>query len=132
MKRIIDLKHHADISDFSGTVDRVTDAVEHQIQKGSSDRSELSSAIAKALEEIVIDIVKTGNGVPVSPNEPLILFRGRDRLATALLGQYRTLCELDGCNDFQLGQVDELINKFKQYAHQHPAMMKQPGVTRGK
>ncbi len=76
-------------------------------------------------------IVKTGNNVPVSDNEPLCLFRARDRLAVPLLEHYRELCREDGCNDFQLGQVNELIARFRQFALDNPQTMKQPGVTRG-
>lgn len=77
------------------------------------------------------NIVKTGNGVVVPLDEPLILFRGRDYLALPLLMRYREMCERDGCNDFQLSQVDELISKFEKYASANPGVMKQPGVTRG-
>lgn len=76
-------------------------------------------------------IVKTGNSVPIPDDEPLILFRGRDRLAVPMLENYRRLCVEDGCNDFQLGQIDALIARFKVFAVEHPATMKQPGVTRG-
>ena len=76
-------------------------------------------------------IVKTGNGVPIPENEPLILFRGRDRLAVPLLEAYYGLCVVDGCNDFQLGQITELIARFKAFAAENPQTMKQPGITRG-
>ena len=76
-------------------------------------------------------IVKTGNGVPIPEEEPTILFRGRDRLSVPMLQAYRVLCVEDGCNDFQLGQIDELIARFTRFAEQHPDVMKQPGVTRG-
>lgn len=76
-------------------------------------------------------IVKTGNGVPIPDNEPLILFRGRDRLAIPMLLEYRKLCVADGCNEFQLGQIDELIGKFSDFRANNPDVMKQPGITRG-
>ncbi len=76
-------------------------------------------------------IVKSGNGVPIPEGEPLILFRGRDRLAVPMLNAYRKLCVEDGCNDFQLGQVDELIARFKAFAVENAGVMKQPGITRG-
>ncbi len=76
-------------------------------------------------------IVKTGNGQPIPDTEPLMLFRGRDRLAIPMLLAYRQLCIEDGCNDFQLGQIDELIEKFRRFALDNPQTMKQPGVTRG-
>jgi hypothetical protein len=76
-------------------------------------------------------IVKTGNGVVIPDEEPLILFRARDRLALPMLRNYRALCIGDGCNDFQLKQVDELIARFEAFAHSNPDTMKQPGITRG-
>jgi hypothetical protein len=76
-------------------------------------------------------IVKTGNGVPIPEDEPLILFRARDRLALPMLRSYRDICAADGCNDFQLGQIDELITRFEAFAAGHPEVMKQPGITRG-
>lgn len=76
-------------------------------------------------------LVKTGNSVPISEDEPTILFRARDRLAIPLLHNYRVLCVGDNCNDFQLGQIDELIGRFEKFAADNPQTMKQPGVTRG-
>jgi len=77
------------------------------------------------------DIVKTGNGVVVSREEPTILFRGRDYLAVPLLIKYREMCVKDGCNDFQLKQMDELVERFAKFARENPDVMKQPGITRG-
>lgn len=77
------------------------------------------------------EIVKTTNGVVIPREEPLILFRGRDYLAVSLLEEYKKLCVADGCNDFQTGQIDELITRFKTFASANPQTMKQPGVTRG-
>jgi len=77
------------------------------------------------------NIVKTGNGVVVPLDEPLIMFRGRDYLALPLLIKYQEMCERDGCNDFQLGQIQALIDKFAEFASKNPGVMKQPGVTRG-
>lgn len=77
------------------------------------------------------NIVKTGNGVIVSLEEPLILFRGRDYLALPLLMHYREMCERDGCNDFQLDQLNKLVESFEKFASENPGVMKQPGITRG-
>lgn len=76
-------------------------------------------------------LVKTGNGVPIPENEPTMLFRARDRLALPMLLAYRRLCVEDGCNDFQLGSLDELIARFKAFSIEHSEVMKQPGITRG-
>lgn len=78
-----------------------------------------------------IEIVKTGNRQPIPNNEPLCLFRARDYLAVPLLEHYKKLCAADGCNDFQLGQVEELIERFRTFARENPQTMKQPGITRG-
>jgi hypothetical protein len=77
-------------------------------------------------------IIKTGNGVPIDLDvEPVILFRGRDKLAVSMLMYYRQLCIEDGCNDFQLATMDNMIGKFVAFAKTSPTM-KQPGITRGK
>lgn len=77
-------------------------------------------------------IIKTGNGVPIDLDvEPVILFRGRDKLAVKMLNYYRELCVADGCNDHQLGTMDNMIGKFVAFAETSPTM-KQPGITRGK
>jgi hypothetical protein len=77
------------------------------------------------------DIVKTTNGQVILREEPTILFRARDYLAVPLLIKYREMCVADGCNDFQLKQMDELIERFAKFATDNPSVMKQPGITRG-
>ena len=76
-------------------------------------------------------IVKTTNGTVIEESEPTILFRARDYLALPLLMRYRELCVRDGCTDFQLKQVDELVERFAAFARANPSVMKQPGITRG-
>jgi hypothetical protein len=75
-------------------------------------------------------IIKTSSGEVIPEDEPLVLMRGRDRLMVATLLYYRKLCVLYGCNDYQLGLVDQLVDRFTAYASD-PRRMKQPGVTRG-
>lgn len=81
-------------------------------------------------EDVVLGIVKTGNNHPVPDDEPVILFRGRDRLAMPMLEHYIELCKADGCNDWQLAQMELIHNRFKAFAATSPTM-KQPGVTKG-
>lgn len=76
-------------------------------------------------------LVKTTNEEVIPEIEPTILFRARDWLSVPMLINYRMLCVSDGCNNFQLKQVDELIERFQRFAQEHPDKMKQPGVTRG-
>ncbi len=76
-------------------------------------------------------IIKTSNGQEIPDHEPTILFRGRDHLALPMLTFYRQLCIDDGCTDYQMESMDEMIRRFKVFAEEHPEVMKQPGVTRG-
>lgn len=77
-------------------------------------------------------IIKTGNGQPIDlEKEPVILFRGRDRLALPMLRHYRELCVQDGCTDFQLASLDDMIRRFQEFADTSPTM-KQPGCTMGR
>jgi len=76
-------------------------------------------------------IIKTTNGTIIPETEPTILFRGRDRLATPMLEFYYQLCKNDGATDYQLGTMQKMIDKFKQFSVDNPQTMKQPGITRG-
>lgn len=77
-------------------------------------------------------IIKTTNGEPIPEDEPLILFRARDRLALPALKAYKALCEADGCDPYQLEGIQNRIDAFEQFSLKRPARMKQPGCTRGK
>ncbi len=76
-------------------------------------------------------IIKTSNGEPISDGEPTILFRGRDRLALPMLRFYRDLCVHDGCTQYQLDSMNEMIARFETFA-EASATMKQPGITEGR
>jgi len=77
-------------------------------------------------------IIKTSNGDPIPEDEPLMLFRARDRNALAVLYEYRRLCVLDGCNDFQMDGIHNRILAFEKFRDTQSERMKQPGITRGK
>lgn len=71
------------------------------------------------------------NGTPIDlEKEPVILFRGRDRLALPMLQFYKQLCKNDGCTDFQFTSMDDMIRRFQEFSDQSPTM-KQPGITKG-
>lgn len=76
-------------------------------------------------------IIKTSNDDPVSVSEPTILFRGRDLLALPMLKYYKQLCIDDGCTQYQIESMDEMIKRFQDFADTSKTM-KQPGVTEGK
>lgn len=76
-------------------------------------------------------IIKTSNGQAIPDDEPMILFRGRDRLALPTLEYYKHLCYLDGCNEYQMTALQKVIDKFNDFYKTSPTM-KQPGITEGK
>lgn len=78
-----------------------------------------------------VNIVKPSSGEVLPLDEPLFLFRGRDRLALPALLKFREICVADGCNDYMLGGLDEVIEEFRRFTVEHADRMKQPGVTRG-
>jgi hypothetical protein len=74
-------------------------------------------------------LIKTATGEEIPEIEPVILYRGRDRLALPMLRYYRTLCVADGATEYQLQSMDRMIEKFQKYADENPT--KQPGITQG-
>lgn len=87
--------------------------------------------IGTSAGDVTIEIVKMSNGDPIPEDEPVFLFRGRDRLAVEALLAYQQACNKDGCTDYQLTMLDKQIDKFFQFQKEHPERMKQPGITRG-
>jgi hypothetical protein len=77
------------------------------------------------------EIVKTSNGEPIPHDEPVMIFRGRDRLALPLIRIYRELGFIDGCNDYHNTLIDKQIAAFEEFRAKHPERMKQPSITRG-
>lgn len=77
-------------------------------------------------------IIKTTNGQPIDlEKEPVILFRGRDKLALPMMRYYRQLCIEDGCTEYQMQSMDDMIRRFEEFANRSPTM-KQPGCTLGR
>lgn len=77
-------------------------------------------------------IVKISNGEILPADEPLFLIRARDQLALPALREYRDLMVADGCNDYIMDLMDEMISKFEEFTFDNPDKMKQPGITRGR
>lgn len=73
-------------------------------------------------------IFKTQDDTPIPENEPLFLFRGRDKLALLVLRYYKDLCIMEECTKRQLELVDENIKRFEDFANTSDTM-KQPGIT---
>jgi len=77
-------------------------------------------------------IIKTSNNQPIPKDEPLFLFRARDKHALDTLLHYRQLCLVDGCTDYQMAGINERIAEFRLFRDMRPTSMKQPGSTLGK
>jgi len=77
-------------------------------------------------------IIKTSNGEPILEDEPTFLFRARDKWALLALRYYRELCVADGCNDYHIEGISQMMDKFAAFADRYPWRMKQPGINRGK
>lgn len=77
-------------------------------------------------------IVKIANGEVLPDEEPLFLVRARDHLALPMLHKYREMMVTDGCNDYILNLMDEMLAQFDDFQKRYPERMKQPGITRGK
>lgn len=93
-----------------------------------------ATAQGSSINDFVVDvqIIKTTNGQAIPDDEPIILFRGRDKLALPMLNHYRMLCANDGATDYQLASMDTMINEFREWWNRNPTKMKQPGCTLGK
>lgn len=77
-------------------------------------------------------LVKTSNGEPVPLDEPLFIIRGRDMLGVPIIAMYMQMAEREGCNDYLLAGVKQVLDSFARFAFEQASKMKQPGVTRGK
>lgn len=75
-------------------------------------------------------IVKASTGVPIPEDEPLILFRARDRNALAMLEAYREICEADQCTPEHIAGIRYTYNAFREFRNNQPERMKQPGISR--
>jgi hypothetical protein len=71
------------------------------------------------------DITKM-DGTPIPPDEPLVLFRAKDKLLPALLVQYRQLCQDAGSPQQQVEAVDELIKSVETWQEQNQDKVKIP------
>lgn len=71
------------------------------------------------------DITKLDN-TPIPEDEPLILFRGKDKLLPELLAYYQELCRKAGSPEHQLQLLEERIGTIKEWQTAHPDRLKVP------
>lgn len=67
-------------------------------------------------------LVKRSNQVPVPDNEPLFIFRAKDRKALATLVAYNMILD----NLDQKAEVTKSINDFRAYQEMNPDKMAEP------
>lgn len=88
---------------------------------------------ATCLEDLSHEVaVIKSNGDHIPDDEPMILFRARDRIALPMLAAYRQLCLDDNVTQYQIDALDLVIADFQKFATANPNRMKQPGITLGK
>lgn len=66
------------------------------------------------------------DGTPIPDDEPLILFRGQDKLLVNLLEKYNELCKTAGSPQAQLDSLQVQIQKIKDWQTAHPERLKVP------
>jgi len=67
-------------------------------------------------------IVKKSNLVPIPDNEPLFIFRAKDRKALAALVAYHMILD----NLDQMEEVRKSITDFRRFQEEHPEKMGEP------
>jgi len=71
------------------------------------------------------DITKI-DGTPIPEHEPLILFRGKDKLLLPLLEKYVELCRHAGSPEAQIVSLEQRINEIKDWQATHHDRLKVP------
>lgn len=66
------------------------------------------------------------SGEPILDDEPVILFRARDRHALAVLAFYYGLVE----DEHHQEAIMDRIKEFRAYRKANPDRLKEPGITR--
>jgi hypothetical protein len=76
-------------------------------------------------------LVKISNGEAIPEDEPIHIFRARDKYALDALKIYLEISRESGCNDYHEKGVMDQISRFEKWRDEHPEKMKIPGITRG-
>jgi hypothetical protein len=74
-------------------------------------------------------LVKSSNGQPVPPGEPLFILRARDVAAAPAIWNYIALCAMAGTPPDRIEQLRKVYHDFVQY--RVGAVVKVPGSTHG-
>lgn len=77
-------------------------------------------------------LVKIDTNEPIPDDEPVFIFRGRDKIAAAILNHYLWLCMCMPAEDrsaSHLAGIDKQLRMFEAFKKEHPERMKYPGTT---
>ena len=66
------------------------------------------------------------DGTPITDDEPLVLFRAKDKLLPQLLEDYKKLCQDAGCQAQQVETLGPLIQQVKDWQATHQDKVKLP------
>jgi hypothetical protein len=66
------------------------------------------------------------DGTPIPDDEPLVLFRAKDKLLPQLLEDYKKLCQDAGCQSQQVETLGPLIQQAKDWQAANPDKVKLP------
>lgn len=66
------------------------------------------------------------SGEPIPGDEPVMLFRARDRHAVSVLRHYLSLAT----DPHHRKAIQDRIDEFEAFQQEHPERMKEPGITR--
>ncbi len=84
-------------------------------------------SIADTLHGLML--IKTETKEPIPEEEPVILFRGRDKLAVSVLQEYKKMCIAEGCTPNHMESLDIMLEKFINFKKWYPDRIKQPGSS---
>jgi hypothetical protein len=65
------------------------------------------------------------SGEPIPDDEPVIIFRARDRKALPILHLYLSLCD----DEHHRQAIQDRIYEFGAFQRAHPERVKEPGIT---
>lgn len=71
-------------------------------------------------------IINRVSGEAIPADEPVFIFRARDRKALAELLHYQDIVE----DEHHRAAIQESIEAFQEFKEAHPERMKEPGITR--
>ena len=66
------------------------------------------------------------DGTPIPDDEPLILFRAKDKLLPQVIENYKRLCQAAGCQPQQVESLGPLVQQVKDWQTANAGKVKLP------